>query len=76
MPGLPVRPWTDRHPDLNVRRVAVAGGAAGALVRASSEASLAVVGSRGQGTLADTVLGSVSRHVLHHAECPVAVVHG
>lgn len=71
-----LRPWTDRYPDVTVRRVAVAGGAAGALIKASSEASLAVVGSRGHGTLAAALLGSVGRHVLHHAECPVAVVHG
>jgi nucleotide-binding universal stress UspA family protein len=70
-----LRPWTDRYPDLNVRRVAVAGGAAAALIRASSDASLAVVGSRGHGALAGALLGSVGRHVLHHAECPVAVVH-
>ena len=69
-----LQPWTDRHPDLPVRRVAVVKGAARALVEESSRAGLVVVGSRGHGTLAGAVLGSVSRHLLHHAECPVAIV--
>ena len=71
-----LRQWTDRYPDLHVRRVAVVGGAARALIEASSGASLAVVGSRGHGTLIGALLGSVSRHVLRHADCPVAVVRG
>jgi nucleotide-binding universal stress UspA family protein len=69
-----VRQWTDRYPDVPVQRVAVVGGAARALIEASSRAGLAVVGSRGHGTLSGALLGSVSRHLLRHAECPVAVV--
>jgi nucleotide-binding universal stress UspA family protein len=71
-----LRPWTDRYPDVRVRRVAVVGGAARALIAASSRAGMAVVGSRGHGTLSGLVLGSVSRHLLRHAKCPVAVVPG
>lgn len=52
----------------------VADRAGAALVDASSVASLVVVGSRGHGTLAGTVLGSVSDQVSHHAMCPVVVV--
>lgn len=45
-----------------------------ALTEASKRAELLVVGSHGRGALGSVVLGSVSRGVLHHAACPVAVV--
>lgn len=46
-----------------------------ALIEASRESGLVVVGSRGQGALARTVLGSVSTGLIHRANCPVVVVH-
>ena len=45
-----------------------------ALIDASSQASLLVVGARGHSALSGVVLGSVSRHVSQHAACPVVVV--
>ena len=46
-----------------------------ALVGAAKKAEMIVVGSRGLGAVGRTILGSVSSGVVHHAKCPVAIVH-
>jgi nucleotide-binding universal stress UspA family protein len=62
------------HPGIEIEGEFAAERAGQALVDASNTATMVVVGSRGHQALAETVLGSVSHHVLHHAHCPVAVV--
>ncbi|MCX4092425.1 universal stress protein [Nocardia sp. alder85J] len=45
------------------------------LLELSKSARLIVVGDRGLGAVSRGLLGSVSSAVLHHAHCPVAIVH-
>jgi nucleotide-binding universal stress UspA family protein len=60
----------------DVERSVVVGGPAAEIVSAAREpgVDLVVVGARGLGPIRRWLLGSVSEHVLHHADCPVLVV--
>lgn len=62
------------HPDVPVERMLVEDRAATALIEQSARAQLVVVGSRGHGGFTGLLLGSVSHALLHHSDCPVAVV--
>lgn len=61
------------HPSIVVKGVTMEGNPAARLVEASRGAALLVVGSRGHGQLAGMLLGSVSKHCVAHAHCPVVV---
>ena len=68
--------WHDRYPGLVVHRVVRWAQPAQTLVEASKHARLIVVGRRGGGRFAGPRLGAVCYALLHHADCPVAVVPG
>lgn len=40
----------------------------------AEDAGMIVLGNRGLGRIKETLLGSVSQKVLHHADCPVVIV--
>jgi nucleotide-binding universal stress UspA family protein len=67
--------WRDKRPGLEISAEAVVDHPAAALSKASLNAQLVVVGTRGRGPVAGILLGSVSQHVLRHSACSVAVVH-
>ncbi|MEO9174474.1 MAG: universal stress protein [Gaiellales bacterium] len=60
--------------DVVIERQVVDSPAAQAIIDASKDAELVVVGTRGHGAIASLVLGSVSHHVVQHATCPVVTV--
>jgi len=60
---------------VEVDRQVVQGSAAEVLVGQAAPGDLLVVGSRGHGGFAALMLGSVSQQCVHHAPCPVVVIH-
>ena len=64
------------HPDLDVRQVTLQNVPGAAIIEMSLGARLVVIGSRGRGPVAGLLLGSTSQAVLHHAGCPVVIIHG
>ena len=63
---------TEAPPEVTVS--VVQGDPADELIKASRDADLLVVGSRGSGGFTNLLLGSVSSKVTHHAASPVVVV--
>ena len=66
--------WSEKYPDVEVRKIATNEHPVAALGEAAQGAQLLVVGHRGRGGFTGMLLGSVATGVLHHAPCPVAVV--
>jgi len=66
--------WSQKYPDVAVSQQAIHGSAERVVIDATSDADLIVVGSRGRGGFTGLLLGSVSQALLHHSDCPVAVI--
>ncbi len=64
------------HPDVEVTYETPHLPAAQALIEASREAALLVVGTRGRGGFKGLLLGSVAQQCVGHADCPVLVARG
>jgi nucleotide-binding universal stress UspA family protein len=66
--------WQEKYPHVPVSIQLRQHCAAHALVSASSDAQLLVVGARGRGGFRGQFLGSAARQLTDHAHCPVAIV--
>ncbi|WP_158839360.1 universal stress protein [Saccharothrix deserti] len=64
----------EKYPDVAVERIVVRDRPVRALLDASRDAQLLVVGSHGRGGFTGMLLGSTSQALVHHATCPLAVV--
>ncbi|WP_327341451.1 universal stress protein [Streptomyces europaeiscabiei] len=69
-----LRPWREKHPDVEVTEESHYGTPGSHLVDASREASLVVVGRRIRRSAFGAHIGPVTHAVLHHSTAPVAVV--
>ncbi|MFF6954303.1 universal stress protein [Streptomyces iakyrus] len=69
-----VRPWRERFPDVAVEEHVEMGSASQVLLSVAGTAQLMVVGRRAHRTAVGARIGSVAHGMLHHADCPVAVV--
>jgi nucleotide-binding universal stress UspA family protein len=69
-----IAPFAAKYRNAHVSKIFQDISPAKGLTELSKEAQLVVVGSHGRGRLADSILGSVSQSLIHHAECPVLVV--
>ncbi|MES4892141.1 universal stress protein [Streptomyces sp. NPDC096012] len=69
-----LQPWRERFPDVPVAEHVEMGSAGQVLLSVAGRAQLMVVGRRAHRTAVGARIGSVAHGVLHHADCPVAVV--
>lgn len=66
--------YTEKYPDVSVRRVVTADRPVRSLLDASADAQLVVVGSHGRGGFASMLLGSTSNALLHAVDIPIVIV--
>ena len=66
--------WRQEFPDVKVTLRVIQGNTAAVLLDAAKTSSLVVTGSRGRGEFKGAFLGSTSNALIHHAQCPVAIV--
>ena len=69
-----LQPWRERFPGVPVAEHVEMGSAGQVLLSVAARAQLMVVGRRAHRMAVGARIGSVTYGVLHHAECPVAVV--
>ncbi|MFF5516781.1 universal stress protein [Streptomyces coeruleorubidus] len=69
-----VLPWRERFPAVAVEEHVEMGSAGQVLLSVAGTAQLMIVGRRAHRTAVGARIGSVAHGVLHHADCPVAVV--
>lgn len=67
--------WQEKYPDVVVHRAVVRAHPVDGLLAESTAQELLVVGGHTRHAQLGRLLGSVSQGVLHHARCPVAIVH-
>ncbi|HEY5852668.1 MAG TPA: universal stress protein [Aldersonia sp.] len=65
--------FSERYPDVSVRRVIGRDRPVRVLSEYSEQAQLIVVGTRGRGGFTGMLMGSVSTALIHTADCPVLV---
>lgn len=61
--------------DIRVRGEVLYSPCAPTLIELSRDSQMVVVGCRGRGGIQRVLLGSISTALVHHAHCPVAVIH-
>ncbi len=62
------------EPSVQVEQRTAEGHAGNALVDATADADLVVIGRRGHGGFTELLLGSISHQVADHSKCPVVIV--
>jgi nucleotide-binding universal stress UspA family protein len=67
--------WPEKYPEVVFRTRCPAGHPVQVLAKESEYADLIVTGGVGRTEFTELRLGSVSRGLLHHAHCPVAIIH-
>lgn len=65
----------ERYSAVTIHTEVLRDNAVAALSDCSQAAQLVVLGSRGLGAVGRLLLGSISTGLIHHAHCPVAVIH-